>query len=252
MHNYELACGGIGMMMYYFWIGDKQKMLPYESLLLQVVNNISTHNASGRNSDIIELKIAALVFRSYYTFNKEDSARQRNQVVQELKKIGTQHALIHASIIFADEVLISGSNLEIFHKAIEEVCKGEEILITQKAVYHQAKFLSLMTMLKSQLSALNLVVGNNVVALNFANEVSILFSQKMEFQDNDTAWYQYKPIEWAAKVHYITKCTHMLAVDILILERVQQSHVVPEIAVNLLTALRSRYNILKQQQLTPF
>jgi len=160
--------------------------------------------------------------------------------------------LIHACIIFADEVLISGSNLEIFHKAIEEVRKGEEILITQKVVYHQAKFIGFMTMLKSQLSALNLVVGNSEIATNFANEVSILFSQKMEIQNNDTAWFQYKPIEWAAKVHYITKCAHMLAVDILILERVQQSHAVPEIAVNLLAALRSRYNILKQQQLTSF
>jgi len=221
-HNYFVACALVGMIVYCFHSGEKNKIPAYECLLRQMCDNLMTLNLDfSSRAHIVDLKVSDLIIQSSFTltYSKEEIIRRQMKLIRELKRLGTPHAIITAAKLYAEEILYYGSTVEEFQRAIVEIQDAENYLAIQdkvnpsiKTIQHQASF-------KGHMAALLLTLGNKELASQFANEVTLLFAQQVEMQEGLCMPWQYKPLEWSAKVHYITKSSHMLIMDISLLER---------------------------------
>jgi len=245
--NYYVACAIAGMIVYCFHSGERDKVPPYESLLKNMCENLMNLNLDANSKmNVLELKVTDLLIQSNFilTYPKEDAIKKRMKIIRDLKYIGTPHAIISAAKLYAEEILYYGSTVEEFQRAIVEIQDADQFLSLINKSNPPIKTIHTRATFKGQLSALFLTLGNQELATQCANDVTILFAQQVELQEGLCLYWQLKAIEWAAKVHYITKSSHMLKIDIGLLERTKG--IQSQCCQKLVEGLKTRYALLKQ------
>jgi len=107
----------------------------------------------------------------------------------------------------------------------------------------------LLALCRGYQSLLCLALSNDMLATQYANEGSILFSQVMELQSNFLLPWQFKSIELCAKVHFKTKNRYMLALDISTIQRMDIQQMA-ESTKQLLYQLECQYETQKNLEST--
>jgi len=247
--NFETAYAALGILTYYLIAKEKKtERLPYETLLLQDYENIDDSNLKQQKMEFLELKSTALLIRTYFTSPGGDI----NQIVADFKNLGNNSGRLYGEIIYAEEILRSGTTFQAFSQALQHLKEAEKILFSEKKNYHTLKFVRFLAWIKAIESGLHLAMGNTQSAITVANDATLLFHQMLEITDNSSFWFQYRLMEWPGKVHYITRCTDMLTKDLEALEKLKNCHLFDQSGADLLNTLKTRHYLLKNNEIPKY